>query len=92
MFEIGITLDACRAKNIMTLSVLCCFQFLMLVYSSVLPGQLSRALDGTNADTDHVHNLTHAYAIVIVAVVAVASVAMTGMLWPLYVDDTPFYP
>ncbi|GAA5960516.1 hypothetical protein JCM8115_003205 [Rhodotorula mucilaginosa] len=86
LFEIGITLDACRAKNIMTLSVLCCFQFLMLVYSSVLPGQLSRALDGTNADTDHVHNLTHAYAIVIVAVVAVASVAMTGMLWPLYFD------
>ncbi|KAG0660822.1 hypothetical protein C6P46_004377 [Rhodotorula mucilaginosa] len=77
--HIGITLDACRAKNIMTLSVLCCFQFLMLVYSSVLPGQLSRALDGTNADTDHVHNLTHAYAIVIVAVVAVASVAMTGI-------------
>ncbi|GAA5877382.1 hypothetical protein JCM3774_003581 [Rhodotorula dairenensis] len=84
LFEIGITLDACRAKNIMTLAVLSGFQFLMLVYSSVLPGQLSRALEGTNADSDRVHALTHAYAVVIVAIVAVASVTMTGMLWPLF--------
>lgn len=83
LFEIGITLDACRAKNIMTLACVCAFQFLMLVYSSVLPGQLGRALEGSNADTDHVHNLTHAYAIVIVAVVALSSVCMSAMLWPL---------
>ncbi|BGP53804.1 hypothetical protein JCM8202v2_001376 [Rhodotorula sphaerocarpa] len=84
LFELGIALDACRAKNIMTLGVLCVFQFLMLVYSSVLPGQLNRALKGTNADSPHVHKLTHAYAIVIVAVVALASVCMSAMLWPLY--------
>lgn len=90
LFELGIALDACRAKNIMTLGVLCVFQFLMLVYSSVLPGQLNRALKGTNADLPHVHKLTHAYAIVIVAVVALASVCMSAMLWPLSVNTHPW--
>ncbi|BGP46099.1 hypothetical protein JCM10450v2_001939 [Rhodotorula kratochvilovae] len=84
IFEIGITLDAMQKKNIMTLFVLCLFQFAMLVYSSVLPGQLEDALTGSNADTPHVQRLTRTFSIVIPAVVGFCSLCMTGMLWPLY--------
>ncbi|GAA6052738.1 hypothetical protein JCM3770_003529 [Rhodotorula araucariae] len=84
IFEIGITLDAMQKKNIMTLFVLCLFQFAMLVYSSVLPSQLGKALVGSNADTPHVQHLTRTFSIVIPAVVGACSLCMTGMLWPLY--------
>ncbi|GAA5868444.1 hypothetical protein JCM8547_006277 [Rhodosporidiobolus lusitaniae] len=83
VFEIGITLDALQQKNIMTLVVLCAFQVAMLVYSAVLPSQLSTALDGSNADTPLVRRLTHIYTIIIPCVVGAATVVMTGMLYPL---------
>ncbi|BGP13931.1 hypothetical protein JCM10213_002575 [Rhodosporidiobolus nylandii] len=84
IFELGITLDAMQQKNIMSLFVLCFFQIAMLVYSSVLPSQLEEALSGSSADKEQVQHLTHIYAIVIPSVVAAATVAMSGMLWPLY--------
>ncbi|GAA5888054.1 hypothetical protein JCM6882_000264 [Rhodosporidiobolus microsporus] len=84
IFEIAITLDAMQQKNIMTLVVLCFFQVALLVYSSVLPSQLADAINGSNADTPNVRRLTRIYAIVIPCVVGACTVAMSGMLWPLY--------
>lgn len=86
LFEAGITLDSCSHKNIMTLAVLCLFNGAILIYSAVLPRQLANALSGSNADTPHVQHLTHVYAVVIPAVVAACTVAMTLMLWPLYAE------
>jgi hypothetical protein len=86
LFEAGITLDSCSHKNIMTLAVLCLFNGAILIYSAVLPRQLANALSGSNADTPKVQHLTHVYAVVIPAVVAACTVAMTLMLWPLYTE------
>ncbi|GAA6026998.1 hypothetical protein JCM8097_006028 [Rhodosporidiobolus ruineniae] len=88
VFELGITLDALKQKNLMTLVVLCAFQAAMLVYSAVLPTQLKNALTGSTADTDSVQRLTHAYAIVIPCIVGFCTLAMTGMLYPLRAELT----
>ncbi|GAA5978884.1 hypothetical protein JCM11641_003601 [Rhodosporidiobolus odoratus] len=84
VFEVLITLDAMQQKNIMSLFVLCFFQIAMLVYSSVLPSQLQDALNNSSADTPTVQRLCRAYAIVIPSTVGACTIAMSGMLWPLY--------
>ncbi|GAA6023707.1 hypothetical protein JCM10207_008756 [Rhodosporidiobolus poonsookiae] len=84
VFELLITLDAMQEKNIMSLVVLTAFQVAMLVYSSVLPTQLRNALSGSSADTDSVQRLCHIYTIVIPCVIGATTLAMGGMLWPLY--------
>jgi len=84
VFELLVILDACQAKNIIGIVCIVIFQIAMLIYSSVLPRQLSQALDGSNADTPRVNHLVHIYAVVIPCVIGACTVIFTFLCWRLY--------
>lgn len=62
------------------------FQVAMIVYAAQLPSQLQRAIAGSSADTESVHQRVRAYAIVIPSVIGAATIGMSGMLYLLYIE------
>jgi len=95
VFELLVTLDACQSKNIIGIICIDIFQVAMLIYSAVLPRQLSNALDGSNADEPRVRHLVRIYSIVIPGVIGACSLAFFYLTWKLYEEfgwDVGFAP
>ncbi|GAA5829580.1 hypothetical protein JCM5353_006793 [Sporobolomyces roseus] len=84
VFELLVILDACQSKNIIGIVCIVIFQIAMLIYSSVLPRQLSDALDGSNADTPRVNHLVHIYSVVIPCVVGGCTLIFSYLTYRLY--------
>lgn len=58
----------------------------MVIYSSLLPSQLSTAVRGSNADTAIVRQHVRSYSIVIPSIVGGFTIIMAWLIWRLYAE------